>query len=115
MELQKANARFPFGKKQFKTFMNRLGLSTMIRGHERVTEGFRRIYDDPEATLISLFSAGGKDNADLPATSNYREVTPKALTIEHKDGVTTLRPFAIDFERYNDPQYNAFFRSRLAQ
>ncbi|MGH7437795.1 MAG: metallophosphoesterase family protein [Polyangiaceae bacterium] len=114
LELQKANARFPFGRKQFKNFMGRLGLTTLIRGHERVIEGFRTIYDDPEATLLSLFSAGGKTNDDLPPTSNYREVTPMALTIRHKDGISHLTPFVIDYARYNDPQYNAFFREQVA-
>jgi hypothetical protein len=114
LELQKASARFPFGKRQFKSFMARLGLTTLIRGHERVVEGFRKIYDDPDGTLLSLFSAGGETNHDLPASSNYREVTPMALTIRHKDGVSRLAPFVLDYERYNDPANNAFFRESLA-
>jgi Calcineurin-like phosphoesterase len=114
LELQKASARFPFGRRQFKSFMSKLGLTTLIRGHERVVEGFRKVYDDPDATLLSLFSAGGEKNADLPASSNYREVTPMALTIRHKDGVSRLTPFVLDYERYNDPANNAFFRERLA-
>ena len=114
LDLQKANARFPFGRRQFKNFMARLGLTTLIRGHERVVEGFRTIYDDPDATLLSLFSAGGKTNDDLPPTSNYREVTPMALTIRHKDGISHLTPFVIDYARYNDPKYNAFFREHVA-
>jgi hypothetical protein len=114
LELQKANARFPFGRKQFKSFMHNLGVRTLIRGHERVVEGFRRIYDDPDGTLLSLFSAGGKTNDDLPETSNYREVTPMALTIKHKDGISELNPFLIDYARYNDPEFNAFFKGGLA-
>ncbi len=114
LELQKANARFPFGKKQFKSFMAELGLRTLIRGHERVVEGFKTIYDDPDGTLLSLFSAGGKTNDDLPATSNYREVTPMALTIKHQDGISELTPFLIDYARFNDPKYNAFFRDAVA-
>jgi hypothetical protein len=114
LDLQKANARFPFGRRQFKHFMARLGLTTLIRGHERVVEGFRTIYDEPDATLLSLFSAGGKTNDDLPSTSNYREVTPMALTIRHKDGISTLTPFVIDYAHYNDPKYNAFFREHVA-
>jgi uncharacterized tellurite resistance protein B-like protein len=112
-DLQNANARFPFGRKQFKSFMARLGLRTLIRGHERIVEGFKPIYDDPDGTLLSLFSAGGATNDDLPPTSNYREVTPMALTIKHEEGVSELTPFAIDYARYNDPRYNAFFRDAL--
>jgi uncharacterized tellurite resistance protein B-like protein len=111
--LQQENARFPFGKKQFRAFMGKLGATTMIRGHERVIAGFKEVYDAPEARLLTLFSAGGKHNADLPETSNYREVTPMALTITHKDGVTQLSPFVIDYQRYNDPEYNSFFRQSL--
>ena len=114
LDLQKANARFPFGRRQFKNFMARLGLTTLIRGHERVVEGFRKIYDDPDATLLSLFSAGGRTNDDLPSTSNYREVTPMALTIRHEGGVSQLTPFVIDYAHYNDPKYNAFFREHVA-
>lgn len=112
--LQNENARFPFGKRQFKAFMQRIGCNTMIRGHERVVEGFRKTYDDEEAKLLSLFSAGGKDNEDLPAKSNYREVTPMALTIRYEDGLSKLTPFVIDYARYNNPEYNAFFRNRIA-
>ncbi len=113
LELQKANARFPFGKHQFKRFMSRIGCTTMIRGHERIVEGMRRIIDEPEAVLVSLFSAGGRTNDDLPEKSNYREVRPMALTIRHKDGINVLTPFEIDYQRFNDPRYNAFFRDRL--
>ena len=113
LDLQKANARFPFGKKQFKRFMSRIGCTTMIRGHERIVEGVRRVIDEPETLLVSLFSAGGKTNDDLPETSNYREVTPMALTIRYHDGISVLTPFVIDYERFNDPRYNAFFRREL--
>ncbi len=113
LELQKANARFPFGKKQLKSFLGRLGLRTLIRGHERVVEGFKTVYDDPEATLISLFSAGGRSNDDLPLTSNYREVAPMALTIRHANGVSELTPFLIDYAKYNDPELNAFFKDAI--
>ncbi|MEJ7730398.1 MAG: metallophosphoesterase family protein [Polyangiaceae bacterium] len=108
--LQKDNARFPFGRQQFRHFIHKLGLRTLVRGHERVVEGFRKIYDDPDAMLFSLFSAGGATNDDLPMTSNYRQVTPMALTVRHQGGVTKVEPFAIDYATYNDPQLNAFFR-----
>jgi len=62
---------------------------------------------------VSVFSAGGKTNDDLPETSNYREVTPMALTIRYHDGISVLTPFVIDYERFNDPRYNAFFRREL--
>ena len=86
-----------------------------VKEYERVIAGFKEVYDAPEARLLSLFSAGGLHNADLPPTSNYLEVTPMALTITHKDGVTQLAPFAIDYERYNNPEYNSFFRESLGE
>jgi hypothetical protein len=59
-----------------------------------------------------LFSAGGATNLDLPETSNYREVTPMALTIRWKDGVSRVTPFAIDWQRYNDAGKNRFLADR---
>jgi hypothetical protein len=112
--LQAENARFPFGRKQFQRFMSRIGCKTMVRGHERVREGFRLDFDGPEGVLATLFSAGGATNADLPPTSNYREVTPMALTVRYKDGRSTFTPFEIDYARYNDPALNAFFRASPA-
>jgi hypothetical protein len=114
LELQKQSARFAFGKKQFRSFMHKIGCTTMVRGHERVVEGFREIYAEPDARLLNLFSAGGKSNDDLPADSNYREVTPMALTVKHRGGVTQVTPFAIEYARFNDPEVNAFFRDQLA-
>lgn len=114
LDLQKANARFPFGRKQLRSFLSRLGLRTLVRGHESVQEGFKVVYDDPDATLITLFSAGGATNEDLPPEASYRKVTPMALTIRHEAGVSEVVPFAIDYARYNDPEYNAFFREALS-
>ncbi len=108
-ELQKEVARFGFGRRQFQRFMKSVGCRLMVRGHERVIEGFKKTYDDPEATLVTLFSAGGAQNADLPAESNYREVAPMALTVSHHAGVTTLTPFRIDYARYNEAKLNHFF------
>ncbi|RYE95011.1 MAG: serine/threonine protein phosphatase [Myxococcales bacterium] len=110
LELQKASARFPFGKRQFKSFMARTGSNLMLRGHERVIEGLRAVYQDPDASLYTLFSAGGATNNDLPPTSNYREVRPVALTMLVDSGVFDLRPFAIDWERYNHVDLNGFLR-----
>ncbi|MBI5535389.1 MAG: serine/threonine protein phosphatase [Deltaproteobacteria bacterium] len=115
LELQKSNARFPFGTHQFKSFMARIGCTTMIRGHEKVNEGFRKVIEDKDVVLLTLFSAGGKNNNDLPEKSNYREVTPMALTIRYKNGISQLTPFVIDYERYNDPQYNSFFKDLEAK
>ncbi len=113
VELQKQSARFAFGKRQFRSFMHKIGCTTMVRGHERVISGFKEIYPEPDARLLNLFSAGGKTNDDLPADSNYREVTPMALTMRHKGGVTQVAPFVIDYERFNDPEVNAFFREQI--
>jgi hypothetical protein len=109
-DLQDKSARFAFGKMQFKAFMQRVGCHTMFRGHEKVNEGFVVSYDDPSARLITLFSAGGHDNDDLPQGSGYRQVTPMALTIEHGPEGTKLTPWAPDYKTFNDPKHNAFFQ-----
>ena len=64
------------------------------------------------ALLITLFSAGGEDNHDLPPGSSYRAVTPMALTLRFKDGVSEIVPWVIDYEAFNDPNRNAFFRTK---
>jgi hypothetical protein len=109
-DLQDKSARFAFGKMQFKAFMQRVGCHTMFRGHEKVNEGFVVSYDDPSARLITLFSAGGHDNDDLPQGSGYRQVTPMALTIDHGPEGTKLTPWAPDYKTFNDPKHNAFFQ-----
>ena len=106
-DLQDKSARFAFGRMQFRAFMRQIGSNTMIRGHEKVEEGFQRTYDDE---LITLFSAGGATNGDLPADSSYREVVPMALTILHDDSGTEITPWSPDYQTYNDPDRNAFFK-----
>jgi hypothetical protein len=113
-DLQKEVARFGFGRRQFQRFMKAAGCRLMVRGHERVTEGFRVTYDLDDAKLVTLFSAGGAANGDLPAKSNYREVSPMALRLLHHDGETTLAPFVLDWARYNDADLNAFFADAIA-
>lgn len=109
-ELQKQNARFPFGKLQFRSFMARLGANTLVRGHEKVDEGWKKVYDDGVVLLFNLFSAGGADNDDLPPDSSYRSVTPMALTIRWKQGQISFNPWKIDFATFNDPERNGFFK-----
>jgi hypothetical protein len=109
--LQKQSARFPFGRLQCQAFLQKIGCHTLVRGHEKVDEGFRRSYDDGNQLLITLFSAGGATNDDLPFESSYRSVTPMAMTIRFKDGQSKLTPLEIDYERYNDPAKNRFFQA----
>jgi hypothetical protein len=108
-DLQAQNARFPFGRLQFDKFMARLGCTMMVRGHEKIDEGFREVYPGNPILLFNLFSAGGADNDDLPESSSYRTVTPMALTVHVEDGVARVVPWAIDYKRYNDPQRNRFY------
>jgi hypothetical protein len=110
-ELQKAVARFSYGSHQLRSFLARIGCTVMVRGHERIPEGFRTTYDFPNATLFTLFSAGGAASLDLPEESNYREVTPTGLTIRWQQGVSRVTPFALDWSRYNDPARNRFLAS----
>jgi hypothetical protein len=110
-ELQDQSARFPFGRLQAAAFLQKIGCHTLVRGHEKVNEGFVRTYDDERVSLITLFSAGGEDNADLPPDSSYRTVTPKACTCTWKDGEMTIVPWTIDYKTYNDPEHNAFFKT----
>ncbi|MCA9678804.1 MAG: metallophosphoesterase [Myxococcales bacterium] len=108
-DLQEQNARFPFGRLQFEKFMSRLGCTMMVRGHEKIDEGFKDVYPDNPILLLNLFSAGGSDNDDLPETSSYRTVTPMAMTINVEDGVASCTPWAIDYKPFNHPARNKFF------
>ena len=91
-------------------FMQRLGTTTMVRGHEKIIEGFSAAYDDDLGRLVTVFSAGGKDNNDLPTESTYRDVTPMALTITHDGQEARVVPWVPDWRSYNDPERNAFFK-----
>jgi calcineurin-like phosphoesterase family protein len=108
--LQEQSSRFPFGRLQATAFMQKIGCHTMIRGHEKVDAGMERTYDDENLVLITLFSAGGATNDDLPPRSGFRKVTPMALTITLQDGETQITPWKIDYETCNDPKYNSFFK-----
>jgi hypothetical protein len=109
-DLQDQAARFAFGRMQFRAFMQRIGANTMVRGHEKIVEGVHAIYDDDLGRLVTVFSAGGKDNADLPEESTYRDVTPMALTITHDGDAARIVPWTPDWKSYNDPERNAFFK-----
>jgi hypothetical protein len=109
--LQEQSARFPFGKLQCQAFLQKVGCHTLVRGHEKVDEGFRVVYDEDSLMLISLFSAGGANNLDLPKESAYRSVTPMAMTLRYRDGHTEIVPWRIHYEAFNDPSRNAFFRA----
>ncbi|MCX4246138.1 metallophosphoesterase family protein [Paraliomyxa miuraensis] len=110
-DLQSSSARFPFGRQQFRRFMSKLGCVLMVRGHEKVNAGFKDMYPRDDIRLLTLFSAGGVENDDVPEDSNYRDVRPMALTIARKDGETTVTPWAIDYRSYQRPELNRFFAS----
>ncbi len=111
-DLQESSARFPFGRSQFRSFMNKIGCNLLVRGHEKVNSGFKNMYErDDDIRLMTIFSAGGVSNNDLPQDSNYRDVRPMALSIKKKDGEVRVTPFAIDYDRYQDPELNRFHAS----
>jgi hypothetical protein len=104
--LQRESPRYGFGREQFRAFMDRIGAHTLIRGHEAVDPGFVTNYDLGHCRLHTLFSAGGRDNADLPPDSRYRKVTPMALTI--RDGVAI--PWRIEYEQFDDAAHSGYYR-----
>ncbi len=107
--LQDASARFPFGRLQLQAFLQRIGCNVLVRGHEKIEEGFRSHYDGPYK-LFTVFSSGGAENNDLPEGSSYRSVQPKGLrVVVHVDGSTDYQPFALDWAAYQDPSANGFF------
>lgn len=109
--LQEQTARFPFGTLQAKSFLQKIGCHTLIRGHERVDNGFKEHFRDDEVGIFTVFSAGGTSNEDLPADSSYRSVVPHALTITAEGSRVSLEPWEIDYRRTNSPEWNGFFKA----
>lgn len=109
-ETQRQNARFGFGREQFRHFMQRLGMTTMVRGHEQIQRGFDVIYDQGDRLLLNLFSAGGHDNRDLPPDAAYRQVTPMALTVQAGRPVPHATPWPIDYQPFNYETHNGLHR-----
>jgi hypothetical protein len=118
--LQEEASRFAFGRFQARAFLERLGCHTLIRGHEKVKDGFLANYDE-DYKLFTLFSSGGDTNADLPEESPYREVSPKVLTLRMETlpvsaGATRpmtkveVVPWEPNWRAFNDPERNGFFR-----
>jgi hypothetical protein len=110
VDLQKRNPRFAFGRQQFAAFMQRTGLNAMIRGHEQIERGFETMFDLGEHLLMSLFSAGGHDNADLPEGASYRAVTPMAMTIHYGQGAPRATPWPILYQAFNYEPHNGLYR-----
>jgi hypothetical protein len=110
VEHQRMNPRFTFGRQQFRAFMERVGLTTMIRGHEQIDRGFDVFYDLGDRLLLTVFSAGGPNNADLPVESSYRAVTPMALTLEYGHGTPIATPWPIQYEPFNYEPHNGLYR-----
>jgi hypothetical protein len=110
LDLQRATPRFSFGRDQFRAFMERVRCHTMIRGHEQVETGFATTFDLGNCQLHTLFSAGGRDNPDLPPDSRYRGVTPTALTIRWDAGHARGFAWPINYQPFTSPANNGFYR-----
>ncbi|MBK9072597.1 MAG: serine/threonine protein phosphatase [Myxococcales bacterium] len=108
-ELQNETARFRFGQRQFAAFMARIGCSMMVRGHEKIDEGFCNVYPQCPITLLDVFSAGGSANNDVPEASSYRTVRPMAATIELRGDATRVIPWALDYRPFMHGARNGFY------
>jgi hypothetical protein len=110
VELQRQTPRFSFGAQQLSQFLARVGCHTLIRGHEQVDTGFMTNFDLGHCRMHTVFSAGGRDNSDLPAESRYRGVVPMALTVRHSGTSIELIPWEIDYARLCGPEHNGLYR-----
>ena len=108
-QLQEQASRFAFGRLQAQAFLQRVGCHTMFRAHQKLEEGFARVFDDDQVKLFTIFSSGGETNDDLPVFSNYRYVEPKALTVRYRNGEVHIEPWNIDYQTYNRPELNRFY------
>lgn len=112
LKLQRMNPRFSFGRDQFKAFMEKIGMRTMVRGHEKIDRGFEMFYDLGDHALLNLFSSGGADNADLPYDSSYRSVTPMALSIHAAHGRLAAAPWPLRYQPFNYEPHNGLYRAQ---
>ncbi len=108
-ELQERATRFSFGRHQSKAFLERIGCHTMIRGHEKLNDGYGVTYQDDDQVVVTIFSAGGSLNEDLPLNSSYRRVDPKALTVRYLNGEAKVEPWSIAYRPYVSPELNGFY------
>ena len=84
----------------------------MVRGHGLVATGFRANYHD-DITVVTLCSAGGPDNKDLPEVCELRLVRPMAMSIRMTgglDGAQQMEVWPIDYAPYTVPERNGFYR-----
>jgi hypothetical protein len=72
--------------------------------------GFLPFFDLGDVSLLSLFSAGGATNPDLPVNSGYRKTTPMAATLRFQGGQQFLVPWPIDWESTAYTVRNGFHR-----
>ena len=110
VELQRQNPRFSFGYEQFRGFMAKVGMHTMVRGHEKIDRGFDVVFDLGDRLLLNLFSAGGRDNRDLPVDASYRSVTPMAMTVVHDGAGQRAYPWLIHYQPFNYEVHNGLHR-----
>ena len=109
-KLQQQSVRFPFGKMQAAAFAQRVGCHTIVRGHEKILDGFDHTYNDDAIQMFTLFSCGGVDNDDLPRRSGFRKIIPMAISMTVQGADVQLSPWKIDYKPYNDSDRNAFFK-----
>ncbi len=110
VELQRQTPRFSFGAQQLSQFLARVGCHTMVRGHEQIDGGFITNFDLGHCRMHTVFSAGGRDNSDVPAESRYRGVVPMALTVRHNGASTALIPWEIEYAGFCGPEHNGLYR-----
>lgn len=106
--MQASTQRFAFGMDQLAAFLDVLGARVLIRGHEKVPAGFRPDWDDGWYRMYTIFSAGGRDNHDLPEAVAYRQVQPRFLLLQEREGRYQATPVRVAWEAFNDPETNPF-------
>ncbi len=99
-DLQSQSERFAFGRQQFIEFMSRIECHTLVRSHEFLASGFRTQYGKDAPRLVTVFSAGGQQNRDIPPDSMLAKSTPMALTVDVAPEGVSLIPWRIDYQTF---------------
>lgn len=82
----------PFGTEQFGAFMDKVGGTLFVRGHEEVKDGAEFTYP---GRLVTVHSAGGRGNAH--SDGYYEQSTPRYLRIRGHN----IDAYRVQWERFS--------------
>jgi len=99
--------RFEFGRKQCETFLDKLGLSMIIRGHEAVSDGFDSKFD---GRAVTVFSSGATSEE-----SCYPGVLTPAVLLLHGNHYSVFRRVVNEAVAYQAQEFEVPCQQRAEE